>query len=146
MAQLLTLLLAGEASDLKRRLRSALITYVVAAVAGLMALIFLVVAIYIAAALRWGALEAAIGFAVVFALLALIVFVAHKVSTRARKREQSLRRAENATLAAGASAAAAIPALLGKKKVGANAALLVLAGLGGYMAFRQFQQRSRNDV
>jgi len=146
VAQLLTLLLAGEASDLKRRLRSALITYALAAVAGLLALIFLVVAIYIAAAYRWGAVQAAIGFAVVFALLALIVFGAHRISARAYQRQQRMRRAENATLAAGASAAAAIPALLGKKKLGANAALLVLAGLGGYAAYRQFEQRSRKDV
>jgi len=146
VAQLLTLLLAGEASDLKRRLQSALITYAVAAVAGLLALIFLVVALYIAAAFRWGAMEAAIGFAVFFALIALIVFTTHKLSRRAYRRQQQLRRAEQATLAASASAAAAIPALLGKKTMAANAALLLLAGVGGYAAYRQFEQRSRKDV
>lgn len=146
MVQLITLLLAGEASDLKRRLQSALITYAIAAIAGLLALIFLVVAVYIAAAIRWGAMEAAIGFAVIFALLALIVFVAHRISARAYRQKQRLRRAENASLAASASAAAAIPALLGKKTMAANAALLLLAGLGGYAAYRQFEQRSRNDA
>lgn len=145
MAQLLTLLLAGEASDMKRRLRAALISYMLGAFAVLMALVFFIVAAYIAAAFRWGAVQAAVGFAIGFLLLGLVVLGAYKIAVEARRREQQRRRAANATMAASASAVTMLPAVLGKKGIGANVALLVLAGLGGYAAYRQFEQRRKND-
>lgn len=145
MAQLLTLLLAGEASDMKQRLRTALISYILGAFAIMMALLFFVVAAYVAAAFRWGAVQAAIGFAIGFLLLGLVVLGAYKITVEARKREQQRRRAANATMAASASAMTMLPAMLGKKGIGANVALLVLAGVGGYAAYRQFEQRRKND-
>lgn len=144
MAQLLTLLFAGEASDMKQRLRTALISYMLGAFAVLMALVFFIVAAYIAAAFRWGAVQAAVGFAIGFLLLGLVVLGAYKIAVEARKREQQRRRAANATMAASASAMTMLPALLGKKGIGANVALLVLAGVGGYAAYRQFEQRRKN--
>lgn len=144
MAQLLTLLLAGEASDMKQRLRTALISYILGAFAIMMALLFFVVAAYVAAAFRWGAVQAAIGFAIGFLLLGLVVLGAYKITVEARKREQQRRRAANATMAASASAMTMLPAMLGKKGIGANVALLVLAGVGGYAAYRQFEQRRKN--
>lgn len=145
MARLLTLLLAGEASDMKRRLRIALIVYAIGAFAAVMAFIFLMIAAYIAAAFRWGAVEAAIGFAIGFAVLAIVILGIYRITAEARRREQQRRRTENAAMAASASAAAAIPALLGKKGLGANLAILALAGLGGFAAYRQFEQRSKKD-
>ena len=144
MAQLLTLLLAGEASDMKQRLRTALISYILGAFAIMMALLFFVVAAYVAAAFRWGAVQAAIGFAIGFLLLGLVVLGAYKIKVEARKREQQRRRAANATMAASASAMTMLPAMLGKKGIGANVALLVLAGVGGYAAYRHFEQRRKN--
>jgi len=144
VAKLLTLFLAGEASEMKRRLRTALIAYVIGGLAALMAFIFFLVAAFIAAAFRWGAVEAAVGFAIGFAVIAIVVLGVYQLTAQARRRELERRRAANASMAASASAMTAIPALLGKKGLGANVALLVLAGLGGFAAYRQFEQRNKD--
>jgi len=144
VAKLLTLFLAGEASDMKRRLRTALIAYVIGGLAALMAFIFFLVAAFIDAAFRWVAVEAAVGFAIGFAVIAIVVLGVYQLTAQARRRELERRRAANASMAASASAMTAIPALLGKKGLGANVALLVLAGLGGFAAYRQFEQRNKD--
>lgn len=149
VAQLLSLLLAGEASSLKQRLRMSVIAYALAGLAALMAVLFLFIALYIAAALRWGAIEAAVGFAVAFAVIVAIILAVHQMYLRQYRRELERRRMENASLAATASAMAVIPALLGKNKkvtrAGVGAATLILAAIAGYAAYRQFEQRSRKD-
>lgn len=140
LGRLITALAAGEVSEVKQRLRLAAVCYLIMGFMIVMALMFFIVAAYIAAAFRWGPLEAAIGFAVGFTLIAIITLAVYKIITLARKRAQKRRLAEDATMLAGASAVAALPALLGKVG-GINPILIALAGLGGFALFRQFDKR-----
>lgn len=144
LAQLFTLLAAGEASNVKRRLRLALLSYVAAFIAALLAMIFVVLAAYIAAAFTWGALPSAIGFAIGFGMIAAAILIAYRIASGIRHRERQRQRAADATMLASASAVTAIPAMLGKKGA-LNPLLLALVGIGGFAAYRQFQQRSRKN-
>ena len=140
LGRLITALAAGEVSEVKQRLQLSIVSYLIMGFMIVMALMFFILAAYIAAAFRWGVLEAAIGFALGFTLLAIIVLVVYKIVTAARKREQRKRMAQDATMLASASAVTALPAVLGKMG-GINPILIGLAGLGGYALFRQFNKK-----
>ncbi|WP_274423122.1 hypothetical protein [Chelativorans sp. YIM 93263] len=137
LARLFALLATDEAAVVKRRLKAAVIAYALVGAAALLAFVFLILAGYLAAAIHWGAIESAIGFAVGFLLLALLVYVAYRILAGAQRRAQQRKRAADASMMAGASAMAMLPALLSKKG-GVAAVLMGLAGIAGYAAYREF--------
>ena len=144
--RLVALLASGEASVVKRRLKTALMAYVLLAVTGLFALIFLLMAAYLAAAARWGAIGAAFWFGIGFVVIGVIVFATYRILARAQRRAQQHRRAADRSAIAGASALAMLPTLVGRKG-GAAGLLVVVAGVAGYAAYREFGRliKKRHD-
>lgn len=139
IARLIALFATSEASVLKRRLKIAIFAYLALGIAALFAVVFLVLAAYLAAAIRWGALEAAVWFGVAFVVLTGIVFIAYKIVSGAERRAQQRKRAADTSLLAGASAMALLPSLISRK--GGLATLLAMAaGIGAYSLYREFER------
>jgi FtsH-binding integral membrane protein len=138
-ARLIALLAAGEAAAIKRRIKIAAIAYAAAGASVFLAVIFLVVAGYLAAAVRLGPIEAAVWFGVGFLLLAGVIYAIYRVTARARARAEAGKRAES--MMVGASALAMLPAL--GKKGGWSAVLMALAAVAGYAAYTEYERRSR---
>jgi len=141
-ARLIALLATGEAAAVKRRIKAAVVSYVVAGFLGLLAIIFLVLAAYLAAAERWGSIAAAIGFGLCLLVLSVVVFIAYRITARSRRRAEMSRRAES--MMVGASALAVLPTLVGKKRNWLTAAI-VLAGLASYAAYSELTRKGRRD-
>lgn len=111
LSSLVAAFLSGEATGAVRRARRAAIVYLFA---GLMALVgagFLVGAAYAAAATRFGTVEAAVGFGLVFILIGLLALGIHALSNRARKREAAGRRNADMATIASVAAVSLLPAL-----------------------------------
>lgn len=142
LARLIALLATGEAGVVKRRIKTTVTAYAVAGLSGCAALVFFILAAYLAAAIRWGAIAAAIWFGVGFAVLTAVILIIYKIVAGAQRRAQQQRRAADTTTLAGASAMAMLPAIMSKKG-GATAALAVLAALAGYSAYRAYDRQER---
>lgn len=145
LARLVKLLAAGEADAVKRRVKTALIAYTAAALCAVAALVFLILAAYLAAAVEWGAFDAAILFGIGFLALAGVILLIYKIVARARQRELRRKRAADATTLAGASALALLPSLLSRKG-GTSALLAGLAAMAGYAAYREYNRRSSDSA
>lgn len=139
LARLFALLATGEAGLIKQRVKTAAIAYTLALTMAVLALVFLLVAGYLAAAVRWGAINAALWIGIGFAVLTGLVLIVYKIVSAAQRRAQRRKRAADASMMAGASAMAMLPAIIGKKG-GTTAILIGLAGLAGYAAYRQFDR------
>ncbi|WP_011582416.1 MULTISPECIES: hypothetical protein [Chelativorans] len=139
-ARLIALLATGEAAAVKRRIKTAAIFYLAAGFLGFLAVIFLVLAAYLAAATRWGAIATAVWFGLGLLVLSAVIFIAYRISARSRRRAEMSKRAES--MMVGASALAMLPSLVGKKRNWVTA-VMVLAGLGGYLAYTELMRRSR---
>lgn len=137
LARLFALLATGEAALLRRRIKAAAIAYAALGFLGLLTVIFLVLAAYLAAAIRWGAIQSAIWFAIGFFLLMVLTYLIHNIVNRMQRRAQRRKRAADTGMLAGASAVAMLPALISKKG-GMATLLLALAGIAGYAAYREF--------
>src|SRR5690606_22430400 len=106
-----------------RRARKAAIAYALAGVAFLCGAGFLMVALYIWAARRYGAIEAALAFGVGFLVLGSIVLIVHKITMGSRAKRAAQRRSSDMTTIAVASALAVLPSILrGKAGLGTLAA------------------------
>ncbi|MCT8989673.1 hypothetical protein NYR54_05095 [Chelativorans sp. SCAU2101] len=135
LGRLIALLATGEAAGLKQRVKSAAIAYGIIAVATFLALAFLLLAAYLAAATRWGAIAAALWFGTGFLVLAAIAFAIYRLIANAQRRARRRQRVDTG-LVAGASAITLLPTVLGKK-TGRIGLLLVLAGIAGFAAYRE---------
>jgi len=138
-ARLFALLATGEAAAIKRRLRTAIVFYAAAVSTAFMALVFLVLSAYLWAASHWGATRTAMWFGIGFLLLSAVIFIAYRVTARARRRAAMGKRAE--TMMVGASALAMLPSLVGRRARW-TMPLILLAGLAGYAAYREFERRT----
>lgn len=132
LASLITAFVSGEAMDIARRARTTLVVYVVVAMLALTGIGFLVGAGYIAAAQRYGSLEAAIGFGLGFLAAAIIVLTARSVASSTRRRRDKRRSIDLATIA-GAAAVTALPVLLRSKAVMVAPLIAAVA----YMIYRE---------
>lgn len=112
LGSLIAAFLSGEASDVARRARNAAIAYLLAFVVGLTGIGFLVGAGYLAAARRFGAIEAASGFGLAFLLIALLILGVHALKARSRARSAAGRRSVDMATIAAAAAVSLLPSLL----------------------------------
>lgn|SRR5690606_28680936 len=142
LARLIALLATGEVAAVRRRVRSAAAFYAAIGVTLVLGLFFLVLAGYLAVAIRRGPIEAALWFGIGFLVVGLLLFAVYKAIAGRRKAEAD-RRAES--LLASASALAVVPVLLGKKGRWA-AFLMLLAGAGGYAVWRELERKSRKNA
>ncbi|WP_309085112.1 hypothetical protein [Chelativorans sp.] len=137
-ARLLALLATGEAAAVKRRLKTAVMFYAAAGLVALLALVFLLVALYLWAAAHWGATATALWFGVGLLIVSGLIFIAYRVTARARRRAAMGKRAES--MMVGASALAMLPTLVGRRGSWTTA-LVLLAGLAGYAAYNEYMRR-----
>jgi len=139
LPRLLALLATGEAAIVKRRLKTALIAYAMLGLSVIFAVVFLLLAAYLAAASRWGVIAAAFWFGIAFVVLSIAVYAGYSVAVQSQRREQQRKRAADTTMLAGASAMAMLPTLFGRRS-GTIGLLLTVAGLAGYAAYRQYER------
>ena len=142
LASLIGALISGEAADAARRVKAAVIAYLIAGALFLCGAGFLIVAGYIAIAHEFGAITAALGFGAGFIVLSAIVLVAHRIAAARRMRRRNRFSAEFATLA-GAAAMAGLPLLL--RRGGLGAAIAPLLALIGYAIYRENSQEPPAD-
>lgn len=145
LASLIASFASGETLLALRRARSAAIAYALAAVAFLCGAGFVLVGLYIWAARRYGAIEAALAFGLGFLVLGGIVLAVHKISSGSRVKRAAQRRSSDMTTIAVVSALAVLPTILrGKAGVGTVVAP-ALAALA-YAIYRENRpKRSRRD-
>lgn len=144
LARLIASIFAGEVGDVMDRARVAVVFYVVAALAALCGVGFLIGAGYVTAAEKWGSFWASIYFGIGFIVLALIVLAWQKIALRVRRRRAERRRAADVRALAGTAAFVLLPTLLARK----GAAIGILAPLAaavGYAIYRENRGPGGND-
>lgn len=140
LASLIATILSGEALDAFRRTRSAAVAYAAAGLFAIVGLGFLVGASYVAAARRYGTIEAAIAFGAGFLLIALVIVTIHAVRQKNRKKAIEGRRTTDVATMAGVAAVTLLPSLMrGRAAAGGLAA--AVAALAAYGLYRYYSRR-----
>ncbi|MCO5059385.1 MAG: hypothetical protein M9905_16205 [Rhizobiaceae bacterium] len=135
LARLIAVVVSGEVGFAARRLRRKAIVMAVAALMSLFGLMFLLVAGYLAAARRFGAVEAAIGFGVAFLVIGLVLLLVQKIMSGISRRRAAERRGAETKALMGAAALAVLPSLLSR---GGLATVAVPAALlAAYAIYRE---------
>ncbi len=142
LASLIAGFASGETGLAVRRMRRAAIAYLLAGVAALCGIGFLIGAGYIAAARRYGSLETSIAFGIGFLVLAGIVLLVHRLAAGSRKRKEAQRRSQDVTALAVASALALLPSLL-RKPAGLGAVAAPAIAAVAYAIYRENRPRRR---
>ncbi|WP_367717365.1 hypothetical protein AB2N04_04590 [Nitratireductor sp. GISD-1A_MAKvit] len=119
-----------------RRLKFASAFCALAAGLALFGFGFLVLAGYIAASQRWGAVEAALGFGVAFSAMGAVVLLGLSVWRRIQLRRARRRRASDAGMLAGTAALTLLPALISRTG-GLGALALPVLAVAGYAIYRE---------
>lgn len=144
LASLIAGFASGETGLAVRRMRRAAIAYLLAGVAALCGIGFLIGAGYIAAARRYGSLETSIAFGIGFLVLACIVLLVHRLAAGSRKRKEAQRRSQDVTALAVASALALLPSLL-RKPAGLGAVAAPAIAAVAYAIYRENRPRRRRS-
>jgi len=136
LASLIAAFASGETVLALRRARNATIAYGLAAICGLFGLIFLLIAAYVAAAHRYGPIHAALFAAGIFLVIALLIVLIHKLSSRTRAIRHAQRRKSDVTKIALAASLAIVPTLLAGR---AGKAVLIAPALAAlaYLIYRE---------
>ena len=130
LASLLGTLLSGEAAATVNRLKTQAIVMSVLGAIGLLGLVFLLLAAYLFAAERLGALPAALWFGGSLLGLALGGYLVYLVTAGARARREARRRKSEISTIAAATALAALPALASRTGGLGLVAMPFLAAVG----------------
>ncbi|BCH30369.1 hypothetical protein MesoLjLc_22990 [Mesorhizobium sp. L-8-10] len=136
--------ISGEASNMARRARRAMIVYVLAGLAGLVGIGFLVAAGYIAAAERFGAVETAAGFGVGFLLVAALIIGISGLSDRRRSRREADRRSFDLASIAAAAAISLLPSML-RGRAGIAAVVWPVLAVLAYAIYRENTTPDKGD-
>jgi undecaprenyl pyrophosphate phosphatase UppP len=136
LASLLASLASGETLQAIRRARRTAIVYLLAGVAGLIGVGFLIGALYIFLSDRYGRLETAVGFGVGFIVLALLILFVHRLTAASRARRVAERRKSDLTAMGIAAALAALPALT-RSRAGLGALLAPALAVVAYAIYRE---------
>ncbi|NGO51866.1 hypothetical protein [Allomesorhizobium camelthorni] len=136
LASLIASFASGETALAVRRARRTAIAYLLAGVAALCGVGFLIGALYIWASQRYGAIEAALGIGAIFLLLSGLVLIVHTATARVQARRAKERRASDLTTVAVASALAVLPALL-RGKAGLGTVIAPIVALTAYAIYRE---------
>ncbi len=141
IATLLGTIASNQTAAFAKRARQAAIAYVLAALAALCGVGFLIGAFYIWAAERYGALETAIGIGVGSLLLAGLILIIHRIVSGMRARRVARQRRVDLTAAGVATAVAILPGLLrGKSGIG-----ILLAPALAALAYTVYRENSSHD-
>lgn len=142
LASLLGVVLSGEASATAKRLKTQVIVYSILGLLSLIGLIFLLVAAYIYAAQRLGALPAALWFGGGLLGVVIVVYGIYRISARASARRAAARRRADLTGVAAATALAVLPAVASRGGAGLLVAPLIAAV--GYQIYKENSGPSRS--
>ena len=143
-ASLISGLASGETLAAMRRARTAAIIYVLATIAALCGLGFLIGAAYIWAAFRYGSFAAALGFGIGFLVLAGLILLIYQISAGSRARRRAERRKSDMTAIGITAALAVLPTLL-KGKGGLGVILGPAAALVAYAIYRENVKPGSDD-
>lgn len=144
LARLLAGFASGETVIAVRRARRALVAYVVAALAALCGVGFLIGAFYIWAAGRYGPIEAALWIGGGFVALAIVVVLVHRLADGMRVRRAADRRKADLTAVGIAAALAVLPGLL-RGKAGLGVLLAPAIALAAYAIYRENSRPNQRD-
>jgi len=136
LATLIAGLASGETAAALRRAKLAAIVYGCAGVLALVGVGFLVGALYIWAAARYGALETSAGFGVAFLVVAGLVVLIFRLSAGGRARQRERRRKADLTALGVTTALALLPALA-RGRSGLGLVLAPAAALVAYAIYRE---------
>jgi hypothetical protein len=143
LASLIAGLASGEAVAALRNAKKAAVVYAIAGLAAIVGVVFLLMAGYIAAARRFGAVEAGLGLGGAFILLAILIVIWHRFSTAILKSRATKKRHADMTKVGIATGIALLPTLL-KGRVG-TAILAAPAIAAAAYAFYRFYSRPASD-
>lgn len=129
-------LASGETAAALRQAKLAAIAYVLAGVAGLCGVGFLIGALHIFLSRRYGTLETTIGFGVGFVVLALLVLLIFRLGAGSRRKQRRRRRNADMTALGATAALAALPALL-RSRAGPGLVLGPAFALVAYAIYRE---------
>jgi hypothetical protein len=140
LASLIASFASGETVLAVRRARRAAIAYLMAGVAAICGIGFLIGAVYIWASQRYGAIEAAFGIGIIFLLVSGLILVVHTMTSRVQARRAKDKRASDMTTVAVASALAVLPTLL-RGKAGLGTVIAPVVALTAYAIYRENRAR-----
>ena len=136
LASLIAGFASGETVLALQRAKRAFIAYLCAAIAGACGAGFLIAALYMWFADRYGALETAIGFGVVFIVITILILTIHALAERSRSRRFGSKRNSDLKAIGVATAVAALPALL-RAKPGVRVLLAPAVAFAAYALYRR---------
>lgn len=136
LASLLASLASGETMVAMRRARRAAIVYFFVGLLTLCGVGFLVGALYIWAAEHYGHLEAAIAFGVGFIVLAMLILLIDRLTSKSRARRAAERRKSDLTALGVATALAVLPNLL-RTRAGIGGLLAPAIAIAAYAIWRE---------
>jgi len=136
LASLLASLASGETLQAVRRARRMAIAYLLAGVAGLCGVGFLIGALYIFLSERYGSLATAIGFGVGFIVLAVVILLIHRLTAETRARRVAEQRKSDLTAMGIAAGIAALPTLM-RSRIGLGALLAPAIAVAAYAIYRE---------
>ncbi|HTV69465.1 MAG TPA: hypothetical protein VMF90_13100 [Rhizobiaceae bacterium] len=137
-ASLIAAVASGEIFGAIRRARGAAVAYALALLCGLTGIGFLIGAAFVAAARRWGTIEAAAGFGAGFLLLAILILVFHSLARRMRAERAAKQRSVDVATIAGAAAVSLLPLLMTSKKRGGIFTIVApLIAVAAYAIYRE---------
>lgn len=131
-------LATGEVMNSLQRLKKALVSYSIAGICLLVGLIFLIISGTIWLARRFGAIETTAVIGGAFVILAILVLVVHRLSSRARIKVSKRRRGNDLRKAAIATGIAVLPTLLS----GRAGRAMLLAPAVGALAYALYRENS----
>jgi ABC-type uncharacterized transport system permease subunit len=145
LASLIASFASGETALAVRRARRAATAYLLAGVAAICGIGFLIGAVYIWASERYGAIEAATGIGVIFLLLSGIILIIHTTTSRIQAKRAKERRASDLTTVAVASALAVLPTLL-RGRAGLGAVIAPAVALTAYAIYRENRKKPKEPA
>ena len=138
---------SGEIADAARRAKATFVAYLLAGIAAVIGIGFLIGAGFAATAKVYGSVYAALMFGGGFIVLAGIVLLVHRMGERTKRKLAERRRQHDMKAMAQTAAMIVIPALIARGGVGGVAApLLALLGYGIYRENRPRRGRRRRPV
>lgn len=139
LGSLIATILSGEAVEAARRARTTAIAYAAAGLLGFVGVGFLVGAGFVAAARRFGTIEAALAFGFGFLVVGLGIVAIHSMTEKRKKKAAASRRTADIATIAGVAAVTLLPTLLrGRSAVGGIAAAAL-----GILAYGIYRENTR---
>ena len=136
LASLLASLASGETAVAIRRARRAAVVYLLAGVAALCGVGFLIGALYIWLSRRYGSLETALWFGAGFLVIAVAILLIHRLTAGSRARRAAERRKSDLTAVGVAAALAVLPGLL-RSRAGIGTLLAPALAVVAYAIYRE---------